>query len=350
MPKALILKKSPDISHLVNLTDDTGIFQHSKFAVPDPKFGYSTDDNARALIIALKYFKDTKGEVGLGLARTYLSFLRFAQDEKGKFFTFLNYQRNWQDVPGLGDSFGRAMWALGFTAFSGTSLVPPAKWLFDESKRHLGSLPSLRSKAFSILGINFYVSALKRGEKDLNGEGLLKNLADEMVSVYYKNSDKNWHWFEGKITYENPRLPQALLVAFQTLLKAEYKEIGLSSLDFLLATTFDEKKKCFDFVGQKGWLVKGGQKAIFDQQPVEAGSTVEACILAFKLTKERKYLDFAKLAFEWFLGKNRLGVSLYDPKTKGVKDGLTSVGANENQGAESILSFLLAHFALKGVL
>lgn len=348
MPEKPTVKDLPDLSHLINLTDDTGVIQHAKFVIPDPKFGYSTDDNARALIVVLKHFQESGDELDLKLARIYLSFLRYAQDENGKFFVSLNYQRVWLGSADLGDVFGRAMWSLGFTAFSGTTLASSAKWLFGASRKYLNSLPSLRSKAFSVLGLDYCLSAAQeQGDTNWRLKPRLQKMADDLVVSYQKNAGENWAWFEDRITYENARLPQALLVAFRILGKPEYKKVGLNTLDFLISTTFNQKRGFFDFVGQREWFLKGKEKALFDQQPVEAGSTIEACVEAYRLTKEKKYLDWARLAFDWFFGKNRLSQKLYDSKTRGIKDGLTPKGPNENQGAESVLSFLLAWFALR---
>jgi uncharacterized protein YyaL (SSP411 family) len=166
-------------------------------------------------------------------------------------------------------------------------------------------------------------------------------MADDMVKAYKKHNHHNWGWFENMITYDNGRLPWGLLWAYKALSDEIYLRVAVKSLDFLMKNIFDQERDCFSFAGYRGWITKEGVRALYGQQPIEAGSTVEVCCLAYKITKEKKYLEWAKKARDWYYGKNILGVKMVDQNTGGVYDGFEEKGVNLNQGAESLLSYLL---------
>ena len=180
---------------------------------------------------------------------------------------------------------------------------------------------------------------------DLQAE--LVRLADELAASYRKHSSQSWKWYENVLSYDNGRLPLGMLYAYKATANKKYLSIALESLDFLLEQTYDSVKDCFSFSGYRGWYLKDKKKALFGQQPIEAGSTVEVCTLAYEVTQNKKYLDFAVKALEWYNGRNILGINMVNTATGGIKDGLEEWGINPNEGAESILGFALACLALK---
>jgi hypothetical protein len=313
------------LSHILRMTDDIGIFEHCKFTMPDPAEGYTTDDNARALQLMLRLRK-THPEA-TPLISVYTRFLLDAATKKG-FHNDRKADGTWEDEGGIGDWFGRAMIAL-----SGTPL-------FDEK------LP-LITKVQSFHTVALLLEALCQRPNPMVTSGMISDLASILVDAYKKYSDSTWHWFEDGLTYENARLPEALLLAYTKTGKQEYRDIGLVALDFLVSHTFDEKKGMFTFIGNNGWFHKGRQKAVFAQQPVDAAATVEACCTAYRVTKDTTYKTLAQKAFAWYQGLNIYGACLIDKKTGGVLDGLEESGVSLNEGAESVITYGLAWCAIK---
>lgn len=343
------LKKEIDIYYLMFLTDGVGVMQHSYLTIPDNNFGYSTDDNARALIVVSQL--DVKNNLEIQkLIRVYMGFLKFASVRNGAFHTFLNYNREWTDVADIPDAYGKAVMALGHyvNADEETNFTQVAKNLFEASMEQIGNIRDLRTAAYCMLGLYYYIQ--KYGDKTdsaINAMDFMKKLADFLVTSYEKHKDSSWEWFENDMTYDNFRLPQALFAAYIILEDERYKQVAELTLKFATDINFNKDLDCFDFVGQDGWYKKGGKKADYDQQPLEAGGAVDAFLFAKRASNDKKYLKYAFLAFEWFFGRNRNNRSLYDPVTKGVYDGLNLRGVNQNQGSESIVCFLMASLALK---
>lgn len=330
------------LDHLRRLTDDVGIIQHAIYSVPDPHHGYSLDDNARALIVALKHHR-LSGEVeSLDLAYKYLSFIRYAQTSDGRFRNFLAYDRRWLEEEGSEDSYGRALWSLGFAIYNNiaSGLVRAARDIFDAALPWLDSLRSPRARTFALLGLHWRYEALGH-EGDLQH---LRRHADALLQNYHDTARKDWHWYEEYFTYCNGKLPQALLMAYQDTKAEEYLDVACRTLDFLLGILFVNDR--LELIGQAGWYPRKGSRAFFDQQPVDAEDTVEVCLEAYRVTGEARYYDLTFRAFEWFLGRNRLGLPLYDSATGGCYDGLEPNGVNQNQGAESTISYLLSYLLL----
>lgn len=330
------------LDHLRRLTDDVGIIQHAIYTVSDRRHGYSLDDNARALIVALKHHR-LSGEVeSLSLADKYLSFIRYAQTPDGRFHNFLTYDRRWLEEEGSEDSYGRALWSLGYAMASDvpSGLGRAAQDIFDAALPWLDSLGSPRARAFALLGLHWRYQALS-DERDLQH---LCRHADVLLQNYRDTARKDWPWYEEYLTYCNGKLPQALLVAYQDTKVEEYLATARRSLDFLLEILFVNDR--LELIGQAGWYPRGGPRAFFDQQPVDAEATVEVCLEAHRVTGKTCYYDLAFRAFEWFLGRNRLGLPLYDSDTGGCYDGLEPNAVNQNQGAESTISYLLSYLLL----
>ncbi len=332
----------PKFDHLKRLTDDVGILQHANFIIPNRKFGYSTDDNARALIVVL-FAQNLLIEDNLleNLDCRYLSFLLHAFNEKnGRFRNFLGYDRKWLEDEGSEDSHGRAVWSLGITvALSKTKeFGDQALRIFDKAVSVLSEFKSPRALAFGLIGIHAY---LARFGGDSKIKRFRKKIANNLFDLYCSNSSDNWPWIEDTLTYDNGKIPQALLMSGQWLERGDMVEAGLRSLEWLIKIQKNSKGH-FAPIGNSGWHPRDGVKARFDQQPLEAQSILEACIEAFKITQDKKWIIEARHCLEWFLGKNDLNTSLYNYKTGGCYDALTSTGPNINQGAESTLAWLLS--------
>lgn len=332
----------PSLNHLCNLTDDTGLLQHAKFILPNRDHGYCTDDNARAVVAMVKYHTQYSEPEALKLFHTYLSFICHAQREDGTFHNFMDYNRQWLVPEPEHDGLGRALWAFG-SAIEHPPLpewVPIIKDFFDRSALHIPRL-SPRGKAYAIFGMRSYLEQFP-GASDI--KRYLQIAAEDLVALFEHCSDEKWIWFEKILSYDNAVLPHALFEAYITTGNETYLNAATKTCEFLLETTFTDDH--FSFVGCHGWYPKGGKKAQFDQQAIEASSTAMMLYGAYKATDNPNYLKMQKKAFDWFLGDNDLSAPLYDFRTKGCGDGLGENGVNLNQGAESLLSFLLASLCL----
>jgi glycosyltransferase involved in cell wall biosynthesis len=330
------------LNHLKLLTDDVGILQHAKFIVPDRTHGYCTDDNARALIAVLMAQETVSDSSELqDLACRYLSFLNHALNGKSGFFrNFMGYDRKWQEDSGSEDSHGRAIWGLGLAvAFSRSkNLTGNALNLFEQAISTMSAFNSPRAMAFGLVGIHAY---LREFSGDSEVRRLRACLASKLFDLYQSNATDDWPWVEDVVTYANGKIPQALLLSGQWLQRGDMVEAGLRSLEWLVRIQTDPKGH-FVPIGNRGWFSRNGERARFDQQPLEAQSMVDACIEAYYVTHDDKWIDGARRAFEWFLGRNDLNALLYDYTTGGCRDGLTADGPNLNQGAESTLAWLLS--------
>jgi uncharacterized protein YyaL (SSP411 family) len=339
--------KTTKIDGLKRLTDETGILQHAKFSIIDRRKGYTIDDNARALIAALKFYQLFDDNEALDLARTYLTFLYHMQREDGRFHNLLGFDRRYGDVIGSEDSMGRTLWATGYTLASEapTLMKSLAKEVFDNGLPSSIEFQSPRAKAFTLLGLTMYHREFKNDENLLK---TIKHFADALINQYTAESDEEWCWFESYLTYSNPRLPQSLFEAYNVLGNEKYLEAAEASLNFLIKTSFSDN--FFQPIGSNGWFKKGGEKAIYDQQPIEASCMVEAAVEAMSSTGNKAYLQVAKDSFEWYHGKNLKGLNVIDTDTFVCFDGITREGLNQNQGAESTISYFLAFSALKEVI
>ena len=328
----------PALDHLLKLTDDTGLLQHARFTIPNRAHGYCTDDNARGAIATVKYYAQYRNPRVLKLLDTYLAFLMHAQNPDGTIHNFLDFNRRWWESEPAHDGFGRALWALGMVLAH-----PPApeylavmKDCFDRATGHV-QRQSTRGLAYCILGLCEYLQRFP-GVKDI--EHHVELAAGALVCRYRQARATDWDWFERFLTYDNAVLPHALFVAGSTLGRGEFIEVAARTTEFLLETTLHGDH--FSFIGTRGWYERGKIRAAFDQQPVEAAALVMALRAAYDATKEARFIRLQRLAFDWFLGANDLGLALYDLRTKGCSDGLMSAGVNGNQGAESMVSFLLS--------
>jgi glycosyltransferase involved in cell wall biosynthesis len=328
------------LDHLRRMTDDTGILQHAMFTVPNYKEGYCIDDNARALIVSV-YLEELGHAAAFELASRYLAFITYAFNaETGRFRNFMDYGRNWLEESGSDDSHGRALWALGMVL--GRSNKPAlqniAGWLFEQSLPPILETTSPRAWAFAIVGIHEY---LRRFEGDRRAGQVRDELAGRLLALYRQHRTDDWRWFEDTLAYCNAVLPQALIMCGQWLPNGEMTEAGLESLGWLAELQRSAPDGGhFVPIGSNGFYRRGGERARFDQQPIEARAMVSASLEAYRSTGDARWRKEVRRAFEWFLGRNDLNLSLYDPNTGGCYDGLHPDRVNKNQGAESTLAFL----------
>jgi glycosyltransferase involved in cell wall biosynthesis len=340
-----VLDRLPAINldHLYRMTDHTGILEHAVFVVPNYPEGYTTDDNARALIVAIQLEEHAAGARTVNdLASRYLAFLWLALDPTTRRFrNCLSYERQWQEQGGSEDSHGRALWGLGTVLGRSNN----AGWrgaagrMFELAVPAAIEFKSPRACAFALLGLQEYLDSFPGDRAALSASDVLAN---RLLNSYRVNHSYDWNWFENVLAYSNARLPQALIRAGMRAANEEMVSAGLEALDWLVTIQRCEVKGHFVPIGSQGFYSKKTEKARFDQQPVEACAVVSACALAYLATGKGHWRKEAWSAFNWFLGDNDLQIALYDPTTGGCRDGLHPDRANENQGAESTLSFLMA--------
>lgn len=332
------------LDHVERMSDGTGIFQHAIFNVPNFHEGYCTDDNARAFILCnlLDEIGDLPPAKNLGkLATSYLAFLAAALDyESGRFRNFMSHGRQWLEDAGSEDSHARALWATGTGAGRSRDAGHRrlSAQLFEKGIPVMGAFTSPRAWTFSLLGIHEYLRSFPE-KPEIHEMRIL--LTGKLLGLWKACSTPDWPWFETSVTYDNARICQALILSGQHMPDAEALEIGLESLRWL-ASLQTTQAGCFRPIGSNGFYQKGGVRADFDQQPVEAQAMVAACHEAFRATGNTKWKEEAKRAFEWFLGRNDRGTALYDFTSGGCSDGLHVDRISENQGAESTLAFHLS--------
>ncbi|HUV04210.1 MAG TPA: glycosyltransferase [Armatimonadota bacterium] len=335
-----------DLSYLRTMTDCAGVIQHAVHSVPNRRLGYTTDDNARALIVAAQHYKRTGERADLDLAITYLSYLHYAQSPDHKFRESMAFDRTFVDDERTEDCYGRAIWACGYAA---SSKLPEnvrivARKLFDDSIAWVGDLNSPRAKAYSMLGMADYL----RGNRDRDGLGdKIDALANSLLVGLRTYGDKDWQWYEPYLTYGNAILPLAMLVATEVTGRKAYRDAAVRTIQFLTDNLILNDR--LEIIGNDGWYMRGGKRAWYDQQSIDAGYAVCLYVRAYELLGAKEYLDLARIAHDWFFGNNRSGVWVYDPTTKGCCDAITPEGVNLNQGAESCICFVLAHMAMQGL-
>ena len=335
------------LDHLRHMTDDTGILQHATFTVPNYDEGYTTDDNARALMVSA-LLEELGNSEAADLTSRYLAFICYAFNSKtGRFRNFMDYQRRWLEDGASDDSHGRALWSLGTVLgrSSTPSLPSMAGRLFEQALPGILGTTSPRAWAFALIGIHEYV---RKYAGDRRADQGREELAGRLLTLYQSHRSDEWRWYEDGLTYCNAALSHALLICGQSMSNRAMTEAGLESLIWVRNLQHaDAGGGHFIPIGSNGFYKRGGERARFDQQPVEAQVMVSACLEAYRITGDKIWHKEARRAFDWFLGYNDLNLTVYDPTTGGCRDGLHPDRPNENQGAESTLAFLQALLELR---
>jgi hypothetical protein len=342
-----------DLRHMMVLSDDTGIFQHATRSTPDLHHGYCTDDNARSLIAAMKLWplpedlwvngdEDQPGPQDVLVAsQRYLAFLAYAfNPDRGRYRNFMRYDRSWLEEIGSEDSHARTVWGLGKTVrfAPNEDIRDLAESLLLKSLPALEGFTYLRPCAYALLGLDEYLRV--RGDCD-QARHLAEMMTNRLFEVYRSNAKDDWPWWQDWLTWGNAKLPHAMLVGGLAQNNDEMIDASLHALRWMLQLQTAPEDH-LRIIGNRGWYYRGREMARFDQQPIEAKALVQACLAAASTTGEAFWTDRAVMCFQWFTGRNDLGISLYNEQTGGGHDGLEPDGANANQGAESTLAYLIS--------
>jgi len=336
------------LDHLRQMTTKTGIIQFSRVNQPDISTGYTLDDNARALVAACMNFKLTGDETCLHDILKYLGFIRHCIQPGGNFLNYTDKDNRFTNQnldTNLDDSNGMAIWALGYVV----SLIDPlplkiiaeAETLLLLSLQNITKVHSTRAMAFAIKGLYYYQGVIKSPRN----VDLVKIFADRLVQMYRHESCKGWEWFEGYLTYANSILPEAVLYAWLVTGDQVYKEIAVTSMNFLLSKTFNGNG--IEVISNKKWLLKGETAEPYGEQPIDVAYTIMTLGTFYDVFMFDEYRSKMDEAFNWFLGQNRLHQIIYNPCTGGCYDGLEEFHVNLNQGAESTVSYLMARLTME---
>ena len=337
-----------NLEHLKKMTTDTGIIQFSKVNQPDVTTGYTVDDNARAMIAMCMYYQSSGDIQCINYIWKYLNFIKHCQQPDGDFLNYTDQDNQFtdqNDEVNLDDSNGRAVWALGYllslAEFLPKEIISEANKMIEKTFQCIKSMHSTRAMAFSIKGLFYYHHTIKSPE---NIE-LIKTLANRMVEMFKHESGKNWIWFESYLTYANSVLPEALLYAWELTGEPIYIDIAKRSFNFLLSQIFNENG--IEVISNKHWLQKGKDAGEYGEQPIDVAYTIMTLSEFYNVLKVEEYRLKMDIAFNWFLGENRLHQIIYNPCTGGCYDGLEESNINLNQGAESTVSYLMARLTIE---
>ncbi|MFE3866639.1 glycosyltransferase [Flavobacterium sp. LS2P90] len=336
------------LDHIEKLTTDYGILQFSKFSLPDPESGYTLDDNARALINMILYYKIYPDAGVLKLANIYLNFIEGIQQDNGLFDNYKNFEHELtkqNEEVNLEDANGRALWSLG-TVIAHREILPiemvlRAERCWNKSIERINNIVSPRAIAYALKGLYNYYSAYKSENIKTN----IEQLADKLLNHYNINSEENWCWYEDYMTYANNVLPEAMMYSYLVTKKQKYKKIATITFDFLLSHYF--MKGQLKVISNRGWFKKENERKFYGEQPIEVATTIVALDLFYEITRNKKYKEQLKLAFMWFLGNNHLKQIMYNPENGASYDGLEDTHININQGAESTLCYFKARLIME---
>ena len=339
----------PSLEHLITLSDDVGVIQHATEDIPNRATGYCTDDVARALIVVYqKLALDARDADALRLAPVYLAFLQDAQLPDGRFHNFMGYDRQWLDCVGTHDSVGRALWALGF----GMRHAPRATWrrlckrLFNKGLNAVDWLQYARSQSYAIIGLAHACHASIADIELPAYSDALRKLSGALQARFDATCTADWEWFEEIMTYDNARLPEAMVRAGAALGDEHLKATGLRSLRFYERVTIENG--VFVPIGNEGWYRRGEPRARYSQQPLEAVSLVDAALAAHESTGDAEFRSVAQMGLDWYLGRNSRGIAMANGG--GCLDGLNESSVNLNMGAESTLAYLSAAYSMAALI
>jgi hypothetical protein len=324
-----VIAPTPDLTHLIRLTDDVGLLEHARFATARREHGYCTDDVSRGLIIVSREAEPSPETSRM--SDCYFSFLLHAQDEGGGFRNRLGFDRRWEDMPGVGDWWGRALWGLGTAAVSN-----PASWIRAEARAAFDRSAHLRSSsphAMAFAGIGA-VQVLRAYPEDRTARELLQ---DAVAAVGVPDDDPEWCWPLDRLTYANAALAEVVIAAGWALDDERLTVRGLRMLSWLCRVQSSNGR--LSMISAQGWR-RHAERARYDQQPIEVAALADACATAASVTQDVRWEGWVDQAVGWFLGANDAGVPMWDPQTGGGFDGLTATGPNMNQGAESTMALI----------
>jgi glycosyltransferase involved in cell wall biosynthesis len=336
-----------NLSHFKKMTTKTGLIQFSKINQPDITSGYTLDDNARALVVSGMYLKLTGDKEILTHLRIYLNFVKLCQQKDGTFLNYVTKSREFSEqnqTVNLDDANGRAIWALGYI-ISIRELLPEnitvvAMKIINKALPAMTKMSSTRAVAFIIKGLHYYLKTIDSA-KYLE---LFITLSNRLVQMYKHESNEKWQWFEDYLTYANSVMPEAMLYAWSLTNEPEYRKIAISTLDFLLSKTFNENG--IEVISNNQWLLKGNTAEKYGEQPIDVAYTILTLNEFYDKLDDQQYLNKMTIAFNWFLGDNRLHQIVYNPCTGGCYDGIEKTHVNLNQGAESLVSYLMARMTM----
>ncbi len=324
------------------MTDSCGIFQHSRFAAPDRNHGYCVDDNARALILVNELIRS--GMMSADIERLHGIYTGFVlhsfAETSGTFRNFMGYDRTWEAKPSSQDSQGRAFWAYGHAAAT-EQYAGNKGWaatVLQQCVHRMGEITSPRARAFIILGC---AELMQSDSKSDQYAGLMQRFSEELLRQLQQCRSDDWHWLEDTLSYDNGRIPQALLVAGRLSGSGIMVRAALASLEWLCDVQLIDHG-FFAPVGAESFGRLRLPPLPNDQQPIEAAAMLDACYQAFLVTRDTKWWRRAKTLFSWFYGLNSHELSLVDPVTGLCHDGLNRSGLNLNAGAESLLAFQMS--------
>ena len=337
------MRRAPSLDHVVALTDDVGIAQHATHDVPNRAEGYCTDDVARAFVLAnVASGFDRRRDEAIRLGRIYLAFLEHARGPDGRLRNFMSYERTWLDEAGTPDSNGRALWAFGH----GMRFAPRDGWrriCADALASGIDAIvatPFVRSRAYAALGLAHAFEAQDRSDSRI--ERALRAIGEDLAARNAADRQPDWDWFENELTYDNARLPEAMIRIGTVLADSRLAEIGLRTLRFYESIVIEDG--LFVPIGNDGWYPRGGRRARFAQQPLEAAALVDCALAAEAYTGDARYRRLAETAFDWFYGRNARDAVM--ASGGGCCDGLEALAVNRNMGAESTLAYVSSAFAL----
>ena len=339
--KARVKRPLPAVNrlHLEAMTSEVGIWQHAKGAEPDPRFGYCTDDVARAIVVDVLHSRQLGWEAVEVSARHSLLFLQEAFDySAGRFLNFRGADRHWLDIQASEDCHARALGGLATVMVErpGTDVADKARQLFLRALPATATFDAIRPISAVLVACDMVEAAGLADE----AQPAFEFLAARLVAKF-GDPGSEWPWPDQVLTYENALVPLGLITAGRRLGNDLLLAKGCSVLDWLVKVQTGDRR-VFSPIGNRNWWPRGGERSRFDQQPIEAASMIAAAAAAFKATGRARYADAAEMAYGWFLGDNDGGIAIANPLNGGCFDGLTPTGPNQNQGAESTLLWLTA--------
>jgi Glycosyl transferases group 1 len=339
-PRAVITPFGAQVGPIERMTDDTGMFQHSIFGIPDRRHGYCIDDNARGLLL-MALADDLPRATRIRLSNIYASFVQYAWNPDARCFrNFMGYDRNWCEAAGSEDSNGRTLWALGIAAAHApsTALRHWAASLYDQASSMLEPLMSPRARAFAMLGAAS-MARIRPGDVEL--ERTMREGGAMLTGLLVASRRPDWSWFEVVLSYDNTRLSEALIRAGMALNDKMMATVGLDTLEWIACQTTGHDGQ-FQPIGTASFGQPFAAPAVFDQQPLEAWAMIDACAAAQAAVPDARWVERAAAAYRWFLGDNALSLSLVDLESGECGDGLTPFEVNLNNGAESVIAWQAA--------